>query len=392
MPLHALTRPARLLATALVVALLAGLTVPAGAQTGADPRSRRREVQQAKARKAAELDVLKASDNDVERALDAMNDNLRGQEARTASAVQAAVAAEEAAAEARRLEEETAAALVETQDAMRRVAVNAYVRGPSERVLAVLDVDSLSELTTRRHLLAVTVGRGAELSDQLRSDREDLVARREVAERARAAAVDRRREAAERLDDLQVAVDAKQEVADDVEERLERALAESASLESLDKQLADEIAKRQADLARRVGSTVPRVRVRVPGGGAVSVVGVRGISVSGQIAGQVEALLAAAEADGFVLGGGGYRSSDAQAALRRANCGGGDSPASRCRPPTARPGNSMHEQGLAIDFTWEGRIITSRSSPAYGWLKENAGRFGLRNLPSEPWHWSTNGN
>ena len=27
-----------------------------------------------------------------------------------------------------------------------------------------------------------------------------------------------------------------------------------------------------------------------------------------------------------------------------------------------------------------------------GWLAANAGSFGFRNLPSEPWHWSTNGN
>lgn len=388
LPSSPLTRPARWLVAALVVVFAAG---PAGARS-ADPGARRRDVQQAKARKAAELNVLKASDEDVERALDDLNANLRGQEARTRSAVQAADAADLAAVEARRAEEATAAALAETQAAMRRVAVNAYVRGPSTEVLAVLDIDSISELTTRRHLLQVALGYGAELSDQLRADREDLAIRRAAADAARVAAEERRRDAGARLHDLQVAVDAKQGVADDVEERLERALAEAASLETLDKQLADEIARRQAALARRVGSTVPRVRGGEGTGGSVNVVSVRGIVVSTQIAEQVEALLSAAEADGFVLGGGGYRSSDAQAALRRANCGGGNGPASRCRPPTARPGRSMHEQGLAIDFTWEGRIISSRSSPAFGWLRENAGRFGLRNLPSEPWHWSTNGN
>ncbi|WNG61464.1 M15 family metallopeptidase [Archangium gephyra] len=26
------------------------------------------------------------------------------------------------------------------------------------------------------------------------------------------------------------------------------------------------------------------------------------------------------------------------------------------------------------------------------WLKANAARYGFINLPSEPWHWSTNGN
>jgi LAS superfamily LD-carboxypeptidase LdcB len=51
----------------------------------------------------------------------------------------------------------------------------------------------------------------------------------------------------------------------------------------------------------------------------------------------------------------------------------------------------MHEQGLAIDFTQNGSTLT-RGSSGFQWLVANAGRFGFRNLPSEPWHWSTNGN
>ena len=52
----------------------------------------------------------------------------------------------------------------------------------------------------------------------------------------------------------------------------------------------------------------------------------------------------------------------------------------------------MHERGLAIDFTYQGRIINSRSSPAFQWMKANAAGYGFYNLPSEPWHWSVNGN
>jgi LAS superfamily LD-carboxypeptidase LdcB len=107
-------------------------------------------------------------------------------------------------------------------------------------------------------------------------------------------------------------------------------------------------------------------------------------------------LLAAAEADGFTLSGGGYRDPAAQVAVRRSNCGSSDyavynAPPSSCRPPTARPGSSQHELGLAIDFTWNGSIISSRSNAAFKWLAGHAGRYGLSNLPSEPWHWSTSG-
>ena len=69
----------------------------------------------------------------------------------------------------------------------------------------------------------------------------------------------------------------------------------------------------------------------------------------------------------------------------------GEMPSWECSPPVARPGRSMHEQGLAIDFTADGDLIRSRSRPAFIWLAANAERFGFYSLPSEPWHWSTTG-
>ena len=48
-------------------------------------------------------------------------------------------------------------------------------------------------------------------------------------------------------------------------------------------------------------------------------------------------------------------------------------------------------EGLAIDFAAGGGTL-SRGSAGYAWLKANAASYGFYNLPSEPWHWSTNGN
>jgi LAS superfamily LD-carboxypeptidase LdcB len=66
-------------------------------------------------------------------------------------------------------------------------------------------------------------------------------------------------------------------------------------------------------------------------------------------------------------------------------------PSSQCRPPTARPGASQHEQGKAIDFRYAGRTIPTRNNAGYRWLRNNAASYGFYNLPSEPWHWSVNG-
>lgn len=124
---------------------------------------------------------------------------------------------------------------------------------------------------------------------------------------------------------------------------------------------------------------------------------VGGIWVNRAIASRVGAMLDAATAAGVSLSGGGYRSSSSQIALRQAHCGTDayavySMPASQCRPPTARPGFSMHERGLAIDFMANGQLILSRNNVGYRWLAANAARFGFYNLPSEPWHWSINGN
>jgi probable HAF family extracellular repeat protein len=123
---------------------------------------------------------------------------------------------------------------------------------------------------------------------------------------------------------------------------------------------------------------------------------VRDITVSAAIADEVEELMAAAEADGLSLTGHGHRDHARQIALRRAHCGTSyyaiyEMPAGNCSPPTARPGTSMHERGLAIDFSCDGLLIRSHSNPCYRWLAAHAAGYGLYNLPSEAWHWSTNG-
>lgn len=92
------------------------------------------------------------------------------------------------------------------------------------------------------------------------------------------------------------------------------------------------------------------------------------------------------------LSGNAYRDGAQQIALRKKHCGSSQydiyqKPSGSCRPPTAIPGRSNHEYGLAIDF----RSCSNRATACYQWLAANAGTFNIKNYPDEAWHWSFNG-
>lgn len=93
------------------------------------------------------------------------------------------------------------------------------------------------------------------------------------------------------------------------------------------------------------------------------------------------------------LGGWVWRSHAKQIELRKKHCGLSqydvwEKPSSACSPPTARPGYSSHQDGLAIDFYCaEGTLRSNNCGGAFKWLKCNAANYGLINLPSENWHW-----
>lgn len=137
---------------------------------------------------------------------------------------------------------------------------------------------------------------------------------------------------------------------------------------------------------------------------ATDIVYVRGFEVHECLAHDLRRLVAAARSDGIVLGGWGWRSTAHQIELRRAHCPLPSRSAPDywtllsllsprlCNPPVARPTTSSHEYGLAVDFTCgtQGSAIT-RTSRCFRWLAANAHRYGLYNLLSEPWHWSTTG-
>lgn len=103
-------------------------------------------------------------------------------------------------------------------------------------------------------------------------------------------------------------------------------------------------------------------------------------------------MINAADKDGIKLKAVGPRSSfrsiKDQESLRADNCHPITLPADKCSPPTALPGYSEHEKGLAVDFE---NISKDGGGKTWNWMKANAGDYGFINLPSEGWHWATSG-
>ncbi len=232
-------------------------------------------------------------------------------------------------------------------------AVNAFM----DRALSEVDLSSFSraqEATRMRTLLQNVVRSDFDVAEDLRRANEDLAIEQAVANEAKAEADAARAFIKDELVELEEARDRKASVT-------------AAAAASLDVATEDEITT------------------------------VRGFRVRKDIADVVATLVDAAAAEGINLGGGGYRSFESQVEIRKNNCGTSyyaiwEMPSRNCSPPTARPGKSMHERGLALDFTCDGALIRSRSNKCFQWLADNLpNSYGLYNLPSEPWHWSVNG-
>lgn len=416
----------------LVVALTAATSligsVPAGAATSPERQkiseleAKRSKLRADKAKKASQINALKATDTEVQQAIDGLGDEVNAQNAALADAERAQSQAEvdQAAAEAAVSQAQSDLAGLKTD--MRRQAINAYVNVPSENEWSVLTAVDALTASTKDTYLSASSNRSLDSVERYRALQEDLGLAQQRATDAAARARDHRAQVNTHLNQLQASQAQQQKLADQVADRIANSEAEAASLAAIDGQLSSQLTSAQSALAAKLAAqqraiaaaraTLTRSGRKVaaapsaspPKGGDTparsvgsgNLATVRGITVDASIAGNLAAMLAAAEADGVSISGAGYRDPAGQIAVRRNNCGSSnfaiyEAPSSSCRPPTARPGQSMHERGLAIDFTSGGSVL-NRGSAAFAWLKANAARFGFSNLPSEAWHWSTNGN
>lgn len=329
----------------------------------------------ASAKTKSKVDTDRATAQQLQAQLKSVTAQLANQEAKSASARQAAAAATSRFRTAQAEEVAVTKRLDNVRKSARQAVVSAYVHGGNRTHFSTAAL-APAVLARADYYRSVAAKSATNVEDELMAARQDLAAKRKAAESASQVAARRKKAVGDTVDALRASRNRQLKLAAAAESRY------SASL------------KASQRVSRSSGG---RPSVGRSSGGRVSLTTVRGITVATSIAGNLERMLDAASGSGFRFGGSGYRSSDGQVAARRKNCGTSqyatyNMPPSQCHPPTARPGTSMHEQGLAIDFTYNGSLIQGRSNAGYQWLSGHAAGYGFYNLPSEAWHWSVNGN
>ncbi len=360
----------------------------------------RERLEQAEAANERKIDAASADLRSLTNALSVLNQKIKTQQAQVDIASQQVEQAEAVADAATSEVTELEATVADLEDKGREQAIRSF-KGNVVEIPSALVASDLNDTARMRTLLDTVTRSNIDYVTELVNARDRLELRLAQAADAVAVAENLRQANEAELASLERDRAAQAELAADADEQLDHLLSERAALASLgvelEAQSADEnaLVKELADVPAPPPPATPTPAPSSTGALDIRSAG-KGIEVDVSIVDDIRRLLADAEAAGVNLAGGGYRDPAAQIRVRRNNCGTSnyaiyEMPARQCRPPTARPGRSMHEQGKAIDFTYNGRLIRSRSGPGWNWLKANAAKYGLKNLPSEPWHWSTNG-
>ena len=264
-------KTSRLPVAALFLALLVFLTSQAPPASAADSLTTARRQREAARKKQAELarklDSLKASDDELDKAVRALEKQVAAEQA-AADAARRAVEAAVAALNA------TEAKLAETEkqigalhNAVVKRAVNNYVRPRSEIFGGVMATDDLGEASRRDTLLRQVSDRDRDVADQLRAARLDLIDQQEKARKARDVVADRRKAQLAKLSDVQKALGEKSRLSAALEARLAEYQAEADAVAREESGLVALIQRKEQERASR--SDGGSVDGRISGAGLI---------------------------------------------------------------------------------------------------------------------------
>jgi septal ring factor EnvC (AmiA/AmiB activator) len=251
-------RRAALAATVLTAVLgTIAAPTPAGAAPSRPPTIKELQAQRAKvradaARTAAHVDVLKATDDELTKALAALQHDVATQAALLQDAETARLQAEADVAAADAALEQSQKELAALESNIRNEAIDAYVNAPRDDEWTVFAGGDPNDALTRRTFLKMRSTRSQDSAEQYRAIQEDLAIQRQARSDAAAKAAQKKSAAEQQLASLQASQEQQESVQAEVDARIDRALAEAASLQQLDGALSAEISDRQAKLAAQI--------------------------------------------------------------------------------------------------------------------------------------------
>ncbi|HEX3623278.1 MAG TPA: peptidoglycan DD-metalloendopeptidase family protein [Acidimicrobiales bacterium] len=201
--------------------------------------------QSKKAAAAAQLDTLKASDDQLEEAVKALDAGVQSQAATTDAAQQALRAAETTLGTAQARLADTEAHMTELRNRTAEAAVRAYVHPGGDTLLQIVGSADIGEASRRQALLASLVSSDRDVVDQLRATRQDEQFQRENLSKARDLASERKKAAADKLATLQKARNDQARLKTALDARIDEVTSEVAALSREEATLAAEIRARQ---------------------------------------------------------------------------------------------------------------------------------------------------
>jgi murein DD-endopeptidase MepM/ murein hydrolase activator NlpD len=239
-----------MLAAALAAGLLASLAAPAGAADD-DVVARRDEARRQQAALAAEVDVLDASEAELQGALDAIAVQVAGQEVEVGRADVALAEAEEALAGAEAELRATSDRIAELKIRVVDRAVDSFINPAASTFYVVVESSGPAEAGRKQALLEGVTAQDLLVVDQLEDAEAELRAGEQAAAELRAAAEARRLEAQAGLDELERARAEEAGIKAAVDAREADVLAEIETLAAAEAELNAVIATRLWEEAQR---------------------------------------------------------------------------------------------------------------------------------------------
>ncbi|MEA2931607.1 MAG: hypothetical protein QOI56_392 [Actinomycetota bacterium] len=233
--------------------LVVALATPAwSAAPSGTPEEQRDAARQKKAEVAAQVDTLKASNDELESAVKALDAGVSVQSNQTESAKRALQSAETGLGSAESKLAETEDRMAGLRQQVAEAAVRAYVHPGGDAFLEIVRAKNLGEASRRQVLLSSVVSSDRDALDQMRSARQDQQFDKANLSKARDLAQERRKAAADKLAELQDVLNQQNRLKGALDTRIAEYTAEVDALSREEATLSALIRTRQVEAAADV--------------------------------------------------------------------------------------------------------------------------------------------